>query len=116
MARIDHAAIAERARQQLGLITWAQMQELDLTHDQVRWLTTTGLLLRMRRGVYALAAHPASARQRLLAVTLAVPGAVASHLTAGWVLGFDGIWPAGMEISVPDRRNPRLDRVHVHRP
>jgi len=116
MARIDHAAIAERARQQLGLITWEQLQELGLSHDQVRGLTTTGALLRMRRGVYALAAHPASARQRLLAVSLAAPGAVASHLTAAWVLGFDGVWPSGMEIAVPDRRNPRLEGVTVHRP
>ena len=55
MARIDHAAIAERANPQLGLVTTAQLRYLGLTKDHVFRLTQSGYLRRVRPGVHAIA-------------------------------------------------------------
>jgi very-short-patch-repair endonuclease len=116
MARINHVAIAERAAPQLGLITSSQLAELGASPRQIVSLRESGLLRRVHRGVYALSGSPASSHQRLLAATLhAGDGAVASHLAAAWVWGFDGIVPTCIELSVPGDRRPRTDRAVVHR-
>ena len=81
MAAIDHAAIAERAAPQLGLITTADLNRLGLTPRQIDRFLANGVLRRIGRGVHALAGAASSAQQRLLAATmLAGDGAVASHL------------------------------------
>jgi very-short-patch-repair endonuclease len=116
MAAIDHAAIAERAAPQLGLITTPDLRALGLTGRQIDRVLGNGVLRRIGRGVHALAGAPTSPRQRLLAATLlAGEGAVASHLAAAWVWGFDGIHPDEIELSVPRARNPRGVPGRVHR-
>lgn len=116
MARIDHAAIAERASQRLGLLTSQDLASLGVTRRQVERLVESGWLRRLGAGLFALAAAPNSSHQRLLAATLrAGSGAVASHLAAAWLWGFDGITPTGIELSVPVERRPRVEAAQVHR-
>jgi very-short-patch-repair endonuclease len=115
MARIL-AAIAERAGQQLGLITRQQLAELGVTPDRLRTLTAEGLLVRAGPRVFRLAAFPRTHRQRLLeAAWVAGPGGVVSHLAAAGLWGFDGIQPTAVEVSVPGSRAPRAVRGRVHR-
>jgi len=116
MARIDHAAIAERANEQLGLLTSGQLQVIGVTRRQVDRLIAQGLLRRAgaRRGRPDGRSGPA--RQRLLAATLSVGGsAVASHLAAAWLWGFDGIEPTGIVLSVPRSRGAAIDGATIHR-
>lgn len=116
MGATNHGAIIQRAGEQLGLITRQQLFDIGVTPRQLRTLAESGVLRRLRRGIYGAAAHPTGPRQRLLAATLAAgPGAVASHLTAAWIWGFDGLQPDGMELSVPADRRPRLPDVAAHR-
>jgi very-short-patch-repair endonuclease len=116
MAGIDLGAVAEHAEGRLGLITSAELARLGVSPRQLEGLLRRGALRRVGRGVHVLAGAPGSARQRLLAATLvAGPGAVASHLAAAWIWGFDGVRPDRVEVSVPRSRNPRgVDGV-VHR-
>jgi very-short-patch-repair endonuclease len=116
MARPDHAAIAERAGDQLGLITSADARGMGLTTRQVDRLAHNGVLRRLGQGVYAVAAVRSTPRQRLLAATmLGGDGAVASHLAAAWLWGFDAVKADGMHLSVPRQRNPRVPVAVVHR-
>ena len=115
MARIDHAAIAERASSQLGLITSEQLLSLGVSSRQQRTLRESGWLRRTGIGVFAVAGSPEGSRQRLLSATLqAGDGAVASHLAAAWVWGFDGIVPTAAELTVPRGRRPRVEGARVH--
>lgn len=116
MAHIDHVAIAERAHEQLGLITRTQIADIGVSRRQVDRMIDQGLLRRAGRGVLALVAVPSTPRQRLLAATLgAGGGAVVSHRAAAWLWGFDGIMPAGIELSVERGRGATLADGMVHR-
>lgn len=116
MAPIDHVAIAERAHRQLGLITSSQIAAIGVSRRQVDGMVAAGLLRRAGRGVVALAATPATARQRLLAATLSVGrGAVASHGAAAWLWSFDGIGPDGIELSIPHAHSSIVAGGTLHR-
>ena len=108
--------IADRAAAQLGLVTIGDLRALGLTKHQVEHLVARGILRRVGRGVRAVAVAPSTPQQRLLAATLvAGEDAVASHLAAAWLWGFDGVRPDGIHLSVPRHRNPRLASAAVHR-
>ena len=116
MAGIDHAALAARASQQLGLVTTQQLVDLGISRRQTQSLVTSRILRRASTGVWAVASVPSSAHQRLLAAAFAAgPGAAVSHLAAAWVWGFDGIRPRAIELSVPKERNPRVPAAKLHR-
>jgi very-short-patch-repair endonuclease/predicted transcriptional regulator of viral defense system len=115
MARI-HAAIAERAGQQLGLIRRVDLDELGVTSKQTRSCTDSGVLIREGRGVLRHAGFERTYHQRLLnAAWTAGDGAVISHMAAASLWSFDGIQPGAVEVSVPWPRNPRLVVGRVHR-
>lgn len=115
MAHVDHVAIAERAKRQLGLITGAQLAELGLTYRQVEGMHSRGFLRRLRRGVFALSSAPETPKQHLLAATLSLDEAVASHRSAAWLWRFDGIEADEVELSVPRHRRGNLGDGVVHR-
>lgn len=116
MASVDHTAIAQRAARQLGLLASAELHGFGLSARQRDRLVQSGLLRRVGQGVYAMAATPSTPEQRLLAATmLGGPGAVASHLAAAWLWGFDGVRPDGIHLSVPRGRSPRVPSAVVHR-
>jgi very-short-patch-repair endonuclease len=115
MARI-HAAIAERAGQQLGLIRQADLDELGLTAKQLRGCTGTGVLTRDAPRVFRHAGFERTYHQRLLTAAWAAgPGAAVSHLAAASLWSFDGIQPGAVEVSVPLPRSPRAVDGKVHR-
>ena len=115
MARID-AAIAERAGQQLGLITRSHLDAMGVSRQQRRTLVTSGLLVPIAGPVLRHVAFPATRDQQLLAAAwCAGAGAAVSHLAAASVWRFDGIRPTAVEVSVPRPRDPRSVIGRVHR-
>ena len=115
MARID-AAIAERARQQLGLITYAQLTDLGCTPRMWQVRLARGELHRAGTRVLQVASTPVSWEQRVLAAQLdAGEGAVVSHLSAAALWGFHGIGRGAVEVTVPACRQVRPTSGVVHR-
>lgn len=116
MARALDGAIAERSRNVLGLLTTTDLDAVGVTRQQRRTLVAHGVLVPVHAGVLRHAAHPPSWQQSVLAAVLAAgSGAVASHLTAAALWRFDGVTPAGIEVSVPADRRPRSGAFVVHR-
>jgi len=115
MVRID-AAIAERAREQLSLITYEQLNALGCTRQMRRTRVRNGVLVPAGHQVLRVAAAPCTWEQMALAAQLDVgaPGAV-SHMTAARLWGFDGIRPGAIELVVPFAHHPRPARGRVHR-
>ena len=100
----------------LGLITRSQAAALGLSEDEIDGLLRRGGWERLHRGVYRSVASPTSPLQLLYGACLAAgEGAVASHRSAAWLWDLADDAPAMPEVSVPDRRRPRLERVIVHR-
>jgi hypothetical protein len=115
-ARRPDVAVADLARGALGLVTRRQLVELGLTDQQRRTVVTSGLLVPVAAGVYRHRAWPPGWRQAVLAAVLSAgTGAVASHMSAGALWGFDGIRPGAVEVTVPRGRNPRHVGGKVHR-
>jgi hypothetical protein len=115
MARID-AAIAERAEQQLGLITHEQLQMIGCSDSMRRSRVRQGTLVPAGRRVVRAAAVPRSWEQRVLALLLdAGPGSAISHRSAAALWGFRGITPGAVEVSVPSDRRPRPLEGVIHR-
>ena len=114
MAEID-AAIAERAAQQLGLITVQQAHELGATRPMLRSRIRGRRLARLSPKVLRVAGAPSSWRQQVLAAVLeAGPGAVASHRTAAALWRFDGAVRGVVEVTVPRGRRPRRVEGTLH--
>ena len=104
-------AIAERAHKSLGLLTVQQLDALGVTRQTRRTLVARGTLVPLGRGVVRHAGWPRSWQQTVLAgVLMAGDGAVASHLSAAALWGFDGGRPGPVEVSVPRGRQPRTLR------
>lgn len=73
----------ERFRAQLGLLTRAQALAAGFSEQQIDRRLANGVWVRMAQGVYRHAAAPVTFEQRVLAACLSIPGARASHRTAG---------------------------------
>lgn len=116
MALHIDGAIAERAREQFGLLTLDQLAELGCTRQMRRSRLTAGVFLQESTHVLRLASVPRSWEQRLLAATLeAGPAAVISHVAACALWGFHGVRPGAVELSVPRSRRPRTLVGRIHR-
>ncbi len=109
--------IAERSRTMLGLLTYAQLDQLGASRQRRRTLVANGVLVPVGGSVVRHAAFPQSWQQRALAADLAAgPGAVVSHMTAAALWRFDGVQPtASPEVAVPHGRQPRSVPGLVHR-
>ncbi|HMJ75075.1 MAG TPA: type IV toxin-antitoxin system AbiEi family antitoxin [Iamia sp.] len=79
-------AIAERARQQLGLITVDQARALGVARGTLHRRATNGLMIPVGRHTFRLAPAPTGPRVDAMAVLLDFSG-VASHRTAAWLHG-----------------------------
>ncbi len=116
MARGFDGAIAETAPKTLGLLTSRQLDALGVTRHMRATLVTRGVLAPVAAGVWRHVAHPRSWRQCLLGAVLAAgDGAVASHLAAAALWGFDGVEPGALDVTVPVGRRPRGVPGPVHR-
>ena len=114
---MSHAAldlVLTLAERHDGVLTTTELDAAGLTRHQVHHLVTTGLLERVARGVYRLAASADGWAQRLRIATLtAGTSAVASHRAAARLHELDGLDRAPVEVSVPGRRG-RGARGIVH--
>ncbi len=68
--------------------------------------------IRVYSATYLMAGSPRTWKQALLAATLSVPGAAASHRSAGALWGCPGIEPGSIEISVTRRARRKSFKVH----
>jgi very-short-patch-repair endonuclease len=115
VAPVDWTALDRAARHRYGLITDAALAE-HASPKQQRRLVAGGELVRVHPGLLRVAGAPVTERQRTLAaVAAAGPDAAASHRSAAKLLGLIDDWPANPEVTIPQRRLPRLLGVDVHR-
>ena len=110
----DFERVVRICRTQLGLCTWNQLIAADLSRRQVGYAVTTGLLVRVQPGVYALGGMPDTAERALLAACLA-SGAYGSHRSASRLWGLPTPGPARPEVVALSEHLPRLRGVTVHR-
>jgi predicted transcriptional regulator of viral defense system len=106
--RPDHwIQLTVLAAAQHGLVTAAQIAATGTSRRTVTRAVASGLLRRVRPSVYVVAGTPPSVWQPLMAAYLAAgTGAVASHRSAGGLLGLPGILPGAVELTFtgPARR------------
>jgi very-short-patch-repair endonuclease len=105
------------ASHQDALLCLVQAQALGFSKWAVRRRVESGLWGEVLPGVYRVTGAPITDRQRVRAAQLWAGGsAVVSHLSAGWLWGFDGVRPPSRpEVTVPRRRGPSSELVVVHR-
>ena len=115
--RAEHwQQIVRVASSQRGAITTRQVASTgcpDRTRDRA---VAEGRLRAVRRGVYGLPGTERDPMQPLAAACLAAGGeAVASHLAAAWLWGFDRILPGSLEVTNLAGGQRHLVGVRVHR-
>ncbi len=99
------------------MVTRAQLLELGLSRHQVTHRLGVGQLHEVIRGLYRLAGVPETWEQRVWAACLAT-GGLASHRTAGWLFGLDGLGrtpPRDIEVLVPFTASSTSRLAIVHR-
>ncbi len=109
------ARVAAVGKRQHGLVTNAQLVELDFSSRRIHTWTTSGRLERVLPGVLRV---PGAARTReqwfQAAVLWGGPAALVSHRAAGELWGLDGIAAARAEITIPLSVRKRCSNVVVH--
>jgi hypothetical protein len=110
------AAAWALASRQHGVVTHAQLIRLGFSAEMVRHRLTTGRLLRLHRGVYAVG-HPDVTRHgRFMAAVLSCgPGALLSHESAATLWEIRRHRPGPIEVSVAADRCPRRPGIRIHR-
>ena len=108
------ALFALLARQH-QVVTTRQLLALGATNDWIRWALADGRLIRLRRGVFALAGSVPSQYQALMAATLAAgQTAAASHMAAAWLWGAEQVAQGPIELTTFDGQLHRLSGVVTH--
>lgn len=91
-----------------GIITTAELHELDFTDNMINTLVLRGVLIRRYRGVYLVGHRAISRYAEWYAATCAAgPGAALTHASAGQFWGIDRSKVRRIEVVVPKRRRPR---------
>lgn len=100
---------------QHGLVTYQQVLDAGGSPHAIDHRVDSGAWSRVRTGVYAVGAVPATWERSVAAACLAAgPDVVASHRTAARLWGF--VSRSGLlQVSVADRRRVRIPGVKVHR-
>jgi hypothetical protein len=107
------ARIAQLAAGQYGHVTRRQLLELGVAPCHVRYRTSTGALVQVHRGVYAVEYRRVEPVARAMAAVLAGgPGAILSH-DAALALWNLRRWPRDMELIAP--RCVRRPGIVTHR-
>lgn len=107
--------LARLAERQLGLVTKTQALHAGLSVHEITFRCRSGRWTVLRPGVYRISGAPLGAEQAVLAACLAVPGAVASHSTAGAIYGLAVPPVDAIELTVARPRQVRLEGVVGHR-
>jgi len=106
--------IAALATDQSSLITHAQLIAVGLSDDDISYKVRSGEIVRLYRGVYAMAGIDLSYEQQVLAACLATGGA-ASHRCAARLYGLRGFEDEDrVEITVSGWRASKLKGVIGH--
>jgi hypothetical protein len=109
--------IAAVAARQFGVFSHEQAISAGFSRATVQQRVSDGRWLLVRPGVYAIAGVPRTFESNALSGVLQVDRAFASHRTAAFLHGLDGIRPMPRpELIVFDRRGIPSRRLIVHRP
>jgi very-short-patch-repair endonuclease len=108
--------IAVIAGGQDGVISLAQLYELGLTYDDVRWRVAKGWLHPLYRGVFAVGHAKVSATGRLRAALMTLaPTSFLSGRTGAADYGLRPLNLRAIEVTVIADRTPKRDGLIVHR-
>ena len=107
-------AIAELAEAQHGVFTRTQARAAGASDRAIQRRLATGRWRHIARESLSIAGAPASFERNLMAATLAVPGAAASHESAARLWGMVGLDRDRIVITVPVGGNHRLRFATVH--
>ena len=105
-------------RSQSGVVGMRQLRTLGFSDDDVVGMVTAAQLWRVRRGVYADARSPITARGHLFAAALSLaPQAhpFFSHRTAAALLGVRDLSVGRLELTVVTEHTPRRPPLRIYR-
>lgn len=110
----NHAAVAELAARQYGVVSGRQLAALGWSLSKVSDATVAGRLHRDHQGVYAVGHPGVSPHGRCLAAVLARGNeALLSHYSAAWLWGLVGGCGTVIDVTAPLPRHCR-DGIRVH--
>jgi very-short-patch-repair endonuclease len=103
--------LADIARRQHGVFALRQARDLGYTSGQIRHRIETGRWIVLHRGVCAIAGTPSSYRRMVMAAVLSYgPMAMASHLTAAFMLGIFTSVDGPIHVMLPHSQHRRHKR------
>jgi very-short-patch-repair endonuclease len=111
----SHAAVAELAARQFGLVTHRQLLRLGFSSGGIGRSSKALRLHRVHRGVYSVGHAVLSDRGRCLAAAMASGrGAVVSHNAAAWLWGLLPSCPKVIDVTVPRHGGKRAEIALHH--
>lgn len=114
VVRAIQQAVERRARAQNGVISWEQLLTAGLTPAAIRAMVRRGDLVRLFRGVYAVA-DPALLRlARESAALLSLGDAVLSHRSAAAIWGIAHPDPENLDVTLVGRMARPRPGVRLH--
>ncbi len=109
------ARLGAVADKQYGVITARQLQQAGLSRNQICGRVKRGNLIRLHRGVYALARRGIGQRGHLQAALLALPtGAFLSHRTAAALRGLRSLNSYDIHVSISEISVKTRSSFRVH--
>ena len=108
------AAVARHAETQHGIFTRTQARGLGATDRVIQHRLDTGRWRGFSREALAVAGVPRSFAHDLMAATVSIPGAIASHESAAQLWGMVGLRRDQIVVTVPLGANHRLEFANVH--
>jgi predicted transcriptional regulator of viral defense system len=108
-----HRPLFELATAQHGVVSTRQLKSVGYGRSSASKANRVGRLRRIYRGVYAVGHEPLTWEGRCMAAVLAARPAVASHLSAAYLLDLIRFRPETIDVTAPSGRRSRRDfRVH----
>jgi very-short-patch-repair endonuclease len=107
--------LARLATRQSGVVSRKQLAALGFERNEIGWRVTSGRLIRVHQGVYAVGHAALSDRGRCVAALLAVgPGAALSHRTALALHRLIPSMPQLIEVTLTGRVPRHREGIRVH--
>jgi Transcriptional regulator, AbiEi antitoxin len=109
------ATVASLAARQDGVVSRRQLEAQGVSRGQIEGWVRDGRLFPVFHTVYAIGHASIGVRGRLRAAALACPGAVISHRSAAFLLGFGEVAPRVVELIPTQQAGRKIDRIKAHR-